>query len=284
MILTAPMPELPEVETMVRGIRPALEGRKLIEFERLPCTRRPILLEPGLAAIRRRTLGRTILAVRRRAKRVVIELETGEGFVVEPRMTGLMLVADPPTTEHLRIAWRVAAPAGTEGVLFWDRRGLGTVRLLGRDDLAALMAPGRLGRDALEMTAELWREVLQRTTRPIKVALLDQALVAGIGNLYASEILHLAGIRPQTPAARVSAIRIQRFADAVQSVLQLAILHEGSTLSDGTYRNALNQDGGYQNAHQVYDRAGKGCFRCARPILRIVQAQRSTFYCAGCQR
>jgi formamidopyrimidine-DNA glycosylase len=116
------------------------------------------------------------------------------------------------------------------------------------------------------------------------VALLDQSLVAGIGNLYASEILHLAGIRPQTPASRVSAIRIQKLSEAVLSVLNLAIKYEGSTLSDGTYRNALNKDGGYQNSHQVYDRAGLACPRCGRSILRIVQAQRSTFYCAGCQR
>jgi formamidopyrimidine-DNA glycosylase len=279
------MPELPEVETMVRGIRPALEGRTLVEFARLPCRRRPILLEPGLAAIRRRTTGQKITAVRRRAKRVVIELHSGEGFVIEPRMTGLMLLTDPPTTEHLRFAWHVAGPKTKKStVLFWDRRGLGTVRLLGRDALAALMAPGKLGPDALEMTPALWRVALQKTRRPIKVALLDQSLVAGIGNLYASEILYLSQIHPATPADRISFARIQRLSQAVQSVLQLAIQHEGSTLSDGTYRNALNQDGGYQNSHQVYDKAGRECPRCRRKILRIVQAQRSTFYCSGCQR
>jgi formamidopyrimidine-DNA glycosylase len=278
------MPELPEVETMVRGIRPVLEGRTLMEFARLPCGRRPILLEPGLAAIRRRTSGQKVTAVRRRAKRIVIELESGDGFVIEPRMTGLMLVTGPPTTEHLRFAWHVAGPKGRKTVLFWDRRGLGTVRLLNREALSALMAPGMLGHDALEMTPALWREVLQKTRRPIKVALLDQALVAGIGNLYASEILHLSQIHPATPAAQISAARIKKLAAAVQSVLQLAIEHEGSTLSDGTYRNALNQDGGYQNSHQVYDKAGRECPRCHREIVRIVQAQRSTFYCMGCQR
>lgn len=278
------MPELPEVETMVRGIRPALEGRTLLEFARLPCRRRPILLEPGLAVIRRRTSGQKVSAVRRRAKRIVIELESGDGFVIEPRMTGLMLVTDPPTTEHLRFAWRVAGPKRATEVLFWDRRGLGTVRLLDRESLAALMAPGKLGTDALDMTPDLWRETLRKTRRPIKVALLDQVLVAGIGNLYASEILHLSQIHPGTPADRLSAARIQKLSEAVQSVLRVAIEHEGSTLSDGTYRNALNQDGGYQNSHQVYDKAGAECPRCRRVIVRIVQAQRSTFYCMGCQR
>jgi formamidopyrimidine-DNA glycosylase len=269
---------------MVRGIRPVLEGRTLIEFARLPCRRRPIVLEPGLAVIRRRTSGQKIAAVRRRAKRVVIELESGEGFVVEPRMTGLMLVTDPPTTEHLRFAWHVAGAGMQSTALFWDRRGLGTIRLLNREALKALMAPGKLGPDALDMTPALWGEALATTRRPIKVALLDQSLVAGIGNLYASEILHLSRIHPATPADRISPARIERLADAVQSVLNTAIEQEGSTLSDGTYRNALNQDGGYQNSHQVYDKAGRQCPRCRREIVRIVQAQRSTFYCTGCQR
>ena len=277
------MPELPEVETMVRGIRPVLEGRILTEFVKLPCRRRPLLLEPGLAAIRKRTSGRRITAVRRRAKRVVIELDSGEGFVIEPRMTGLMLVADPPTTDHLRFAWRVAGPERDETVLFWDRRGLGTIRLLKAGDLQALMAPGKLGPDALDMTPDLWTAALSRTRRPVKVALLDQSLVAGIGNLYASEILHLSRIHPATPANDIAGSPLRRLSEAVQSVLRLAIEHEGSTLSDGTYRNALNQDGGYQNSHRVYDKAGSECPRCRRKVLRIVQAQRSTFFCPGCQ-
>jgi formamidopyrimidine-DNA glycosylase len=278
------MPELPEVETMVRGIRPVLEGRRLVDFIRLPCDRRPIALSPALNVIQQRVRGRRITAVRRRAKRVVIELETGEGFVIEPRMTGLMLVSDPPSVEHLRYAWQVESRGKSSRVLFWDRRGLGTVRLLDADRLAELLVPGRIGPDALDMTPELWRGALARTARPIKVALLDQSLVAGIGNLYASEILHLSRIHPATPARRLSTARIARLAEATQQVLTIAIQHEGSTLSDGTYRNALNQDGGYQNSHQVYDKAGAPCPRCEKAIVRIVQAQRSTFYCRGCQR
>jgi formamidopyrimidine-DNA glycosylase len=166
---------------------------------------------------------------------------------------------------------------------FWDRRGLGTVRLF-RDEELTTLVDGRLGRDALEMTFDDWRQALEKTRRPIKVALLDQRLSAGIGNLYASEILHLAGIHPQAPAASISAARVRKLHAAVQSVLHDAILHEGSTLSDGTYRNALNQDGNYQNSHRVYDRADQGCRSCASPIRRIVQAQRSTFYCPRCQR
>src|SRR5580765_3502266 len=115
------MPELPEVETMVRGIR---------GFLKCPCRCRPMLLRPGLAAIRRRSEGQTITAVRRRAKRVVLELSGGNAFVIEPRMTGLVLLADPPDPEHLRFEWRFDGKRKPKSLWFWDRRGLGTVRLL----------------------------------------------------------------------------------------------------------------------------------------------------------
>jgi formamidopyrimidine-DNA glycosylase len=278
------MPELPEVETMVRGIRPHVEGRRLVKFRRTRCKCRPMLVEPEPGAISRRIAGRRVTTVWRRAKRVILELETGDAFVIEPRMTGLMLVSDPPDQSHLRAEWVLDSGRETRKLWFWDRRGLGTIRFYRREELRDLVEGGRLGRDALEMSEEDWQTALSRTMRPVKVALLDQALSAGIGNLYASEILHLAGIRPQTPAARLSKLRVARLADAVQKVLREAIRHEGSTLSDGTYRNALNQSGGYQNAHRVYDRAGKACPNCSSPVQRIVQAQRSTFYCAVCQR
>jgi formamidopyrimidine-DNA glycosylase len=278
------MPELPEVETMVRGIRALAEGAILEKVRRPPCSCRPILIDPPIATINRRAAGKLIQQVRRRAKRIVLELETGDGFVIEPRMTGLMLISDPPDVGHLRVEWLLRKGKSQRSLWFWDRRGLGTVRFLGRDRLAELLNGSTLGADALEMTAAQWQAALGRTRRAIKVALLDQALVAGIGNLYASEILHLAGINPQVQAASLSAARIERLHAATQHVLAEAIRHEGSTLGDGTYRNALNQSGSYQNAHRVYDRAGEACPQCRTKILRIVQSQRSTFYCPRCQR
>jgi formamidopyrimidine-DNA glycosylase len=116
------------------------------------------------------------------------------------------------------------------------------------------------------------------------VALLDQVRVAGIGNLYASEILHVCSVDPRRRACGLARGEVVRLAEAVRQVLEEAILYEGSTLSDGTYRNALNRAGGYQNQHRVYDRAGLPCPRCGGLIRRIVQAQRATFFCAGCQK
>lgn len=278
------MPELPEVETMVRGIRDTLIGRTIRELRQCPCKCRPLTLSPRFVEMSRRAKGTEVTAVRRVAKRVVIDLSSGEAFVIEPRMTGLMLLGDPPDAEHLRLEWRMAVGRKTESVWFWDRRGLGVVRLCDPEELAKRLGCDSLGQDALTVTASDWKEICSRTARPIKVAMLDQKLVAGIGNLYASEILHLARIKPTRPANKLTRDQTHRLGEATRHVLLEAIRHEGSTLSDGTYRNALNQSGGYQNAHQVYDREGAACATCDSKIVRIVQAQRSTFYCRRCQR
>jgi formamidopyrimidine-DNA glycosylase len=199
-------------------------------------------------------------------------------------MTGLVLVADPPTLEHLRFRCKLSGN-GIREVMYWDRRGLGNVRLFSAVEFGAAFGPEKIGPDALAMTAELFRERLGGSRRAIKAALLDQRTVAGIGNLYSSEILHLARIHPARPCDRMTLSGWAAVAEATREVLETAIRYEGSTLGDGTYRNALNQQGSYQNHHQVYDRAGEDCPRCGSgaKIVRIVQTQRSTFFCATCQ-
>ncbi|WP_261361732.1 bifunctional DNA-formamidopyrimidine glycosylase/DNA-(apurinic or apyrimidinic site) lyase [Rubinisphaera sp. JC750] len=279
------MPELPEVETMVRGIRQAVAGTRLAAVDLCPCPRKPITLTPGIDELRDRTVGQTITAVERRAKRVVLRLESEDCYVIEPRMTGLMLLADPPTIDHLRIHWQLRDGRKRRSLWFWDRRGLGTVRLYSPTEYEAALGLQKLGPDALDMTPALWKDALRRTARPIKVALLDQKLVAGIGNLYASEILHAIRLSPETPANTLTAGQIRKLHRSCLAILELAIQYEGSTLGDGTYRNALNKDGSYQNQHRVYGKAGETCPRCQKQsIERIVQAQRSTFYCPRCQK
>jgi len=278
------VPELPEVETMVRGIRSAVEGCTIQDFEPCPNRCRPLTMRPSLSVQRGRVIGQRIVEVRRRAKRIVLLLSDESAFVIEPRMTGLVLLADPPDREHLRLVWHLSASGSETDLWFWDRRGLGTVSLYSRREWERHLGPERLGPDALEMTGAQWQLFCQSTTRPIKVALLDQIRVAGIGNLYASEILHVCGIDPRHRSCRLTQREIGRLGDAVRYVLEEAIRYEGSTLSDGTYRNALNRAGGYQNQHRVYDRAGLPCPRCGFAIRRIVQAQRATFFCPGCQK
>lgn len=270
---------------MVRGIRSAVEGQRIVSVTACPCECRPMVIEPSLLQIDRRVKGETIVSVRRRAKRVLMELGSGDAFVIEPRMTGLMLLTDPPSEGHLRVEWRLKSAGKTTRLWFWDRRGLGTIRLLDHAQREEVLGPGRLGPDALETTDEQWIELCGRTTSVIKVALLDQKRIAGIGNLYASEILHRSRISPEARACDLKPDQIRRMAKATTEILETAIRYEGSTLSDGTYRNALNKSGGYQNAHRVYDREGEACLTCERGnIVRIVQGQRSTFFCRVCQR
>lgn len=278
---------------MVRGIRPFVVGRTLTGVRRCRCLRKPILIEPSVRSIAARVKGSTITTVRRIAKRVILELDSQDAFVIEPRMTGLVLLSAPPSREHLRFEWNLAPQKPTDRqdaarydhLWFWDRRGLGTLRLYSHQELQQRLSPPYLGPDALLVTPGELIASLAKTRRDIKVALLDQTLVAGIGNLYASEILHLARIAPQTPANQLGRVRVDRLQQATVQILETAIRHEGSTLNDGTYRNVLNQNGSYQSEHRVYAREGELCSTCSRSkIRRIVQTQRSTFFCPRCQR
>jgi len=276
------MPELPEVETMRRGILHAV-GATVIAAKKMPCSKRPISISPRIDHLNKRVAGKKIAGVDRLGKRVVIRFETEDRLIFEPRMTGLVLVDQAPSVEHLRFCLQLKNCRDKQ-ILFWDRRGLGKVALLSDKQYQAKLTDGSLGPDALAISAEQMAECYQDSKREIKVALLDQSKVLGIGNLYASEILHLAGVHPQTRCDRISKARWQLIHQYMVEVLETAIKFEGSTLSDGTYRNALNAEGGYQNEHRVYDREGDTCRRCREnKIIRIVQSQRSTFFCRRCQ-
>ncbi len=266
---------------MRRGLLPIV-GRQVTDAQKLPCPRKPIRIAPRIDHFRRRVVGQTIEAVDRVGKRVAVVLSSGERMVIEPRMTGLVLLADPPDPLYLRM--RLDLSGGKPGAFYyWDRRGLGSVRLFSNQQFEAEFGPPKLGPDALVITADDYRSRLGRSKRAIKVALLDQSVVAGIGNLYAAELLHVAAIHPAKRCDRLTRAQWQRLSEAATTVLEEAIHYEGSTLGDGTYRNALNQNGSYQNMHRVYGRAGEPCPRCGMAIVRIVQAQRSTFFCRQCQ-
>ena len=276
---------------MCRCIAPAV-GCRIRDVQRPRSRLQSILISPPLAQFRRRAVGRTIAAVRRAGKRVVLELdhEHADCIVLEPRMTGLVLLADPPNRKHLRLVLQLERSASSgsrraEHILFWDQRGLGVVRLLSHEQFLRCCGPDRLGPDALKITTDTLRGRLGGSRRAIKVALLDQHALAGVGNLYASEILHLARIHPATPCRRLQPAQWSRLHAAMRKVLRAAIRHQGSTLRDGTYRIARNRGGAYQVYHRVYQRAGEPCLQCgAGQIVRIVQAQRSTFFCPACQR
>jgi len=283
------MPELPEVETMRRGIEPIV-GRRVLRLNRPRTRLRPITISPRFSDVRRRVEGARIGAAQRVGKRVVLLLESagsgreGDRIVFEPRMTGLLLLADPPDEEHVRLVFELSGRPRRK-LLFWDRRGLGVVRLLSPRRFEEECGPQRIGPDALQIPATSLCRRLGSGRRAIKVALLDQRAVAGVGNLYASEILHRSGIHPETRCCDLKPGDWPRLHSSMCEVLSEALRHRGSTLRDGTYRLNGNEAGGYQSCHRVYQRSGEPCSQCGRDlIVRIVQAQRSTFFCPRCQK
>jgi len=272
---------------MRRGIAHLAGGRiEAVSFPRN--TVRPIAMHPAPRSLQRRLAGRRLAAVHRFGKRVAIEIAPHgragrEWLVIEPRMTGLLLLVDPPSRPHVRMQIIVSLRGGRQQLLFWDRRGLGTIRLLDDRGLDAACGPGRLGPDGLTVTAGELHERLGASRRAVKVALLDQRAVAGIGNIYAAEILLAAGVDPRAACRRLDADAWERIATACRRLLALAVRLEGSTIGDETYRTADNRSGRFQRRHRAYGRAGLACRRCGTLIERIVQVQRSTFFCPRCQ-
>jgi formamidopyrimidine-DNA glycosylase len=276
------MPELPEVETMRRATGGAV-GCRVRDVRRPKSSLRAIQITPRIDQLRRRLIGRKITAVRRLGKRVVLELDA-DRLVIEPRMSGLVLLENPPDEKHLRLVIELAGGAA-ERILFWDQRGLGVVRLMDQEQFAAELGPGKLGPDALSITAQQLRERLSASRREVKVALMDQRALAGIGNIYASEILHRAGVHPAAECRQLGKKDWTRIHAAMRRILLAAIRHQGSTLRDGAYQVSRESPGGYQRYHRVYGLSGKKCLTCGNAeIIKIVQAQRSTFFCPACQR
>lgn len=276
------MPELPEVETMRRGVQ-GVQGGTIVRMEIVRNGLRPIQIEPAPSALRRRIYGKRVTHVGRIGKRVVWHLERGGNLIFEPRMTGLLSVTEPPSVAHVRMRLALIG-SPIRHVCYWDRRGLGRVYWLSDQGLGVQLGPRQVGPDALEVSTQDLRDRFANSTRPIKVALLDQKAIAGIGNLYAAEILHRSRIDPRRSCRQLSHEDWRQLHLALRHVLTKAIRYEGSTLADGTYRTSLNQNGSYQNHHRVYGKAGDLCPTCRRAqIQRIVQAQRSTFFCPNCQ-
>lgn len=276
------MPELPEVETVCRGLAPHLEGRRLVHVE----ARRPDLRWPLPVDFAQRLQGRTVVALRRRAKYLLAELEDGTVLIAHLGMSGRMLITEgkPPVLEkHDHI---VLATDRDIWVRFNDARRFGAMDLTTLDALETHKLLAGLGPEPLSnaFNGPALALALKGRRTPIKAALLDQHVVAGIGNIYACEALYRAGLSPRRQAYTVQGERAERLAAAVKQVLAEAIEAGGSTLRD--YRQADGELGYFQHAFKAYGREGEACGNpgCGRPVLRLVQSGRSTFYCARCQR
>jgi formamidopyrimidine-DNA glycosylase len=275
------MPELPEVESMVRALRPALEGRAVKALR----VRDPFLLQGCTAeAIERRARGATVAGVSRRGKWVVIALAGRRGIIViQPRMTGGFSLVPPERPEHVRLTFRLDGTP--EFVWFLDTRRLGKIAWHADADSAAEAFRRAHGPDALEIGREVLAERLRATKRGIKPALMDQKVLAGIGNIYADEILFRARLHPERIAAGLSAEEVERLHASIMPVLREAIAAEGSSFDRG-YRTVLGRAGGFLTQNAVYDRRGEPCRVCATPIAKTRIAGligRPTYFCPACQ-
>jgi formamidopyrimidine-DNA glycosylase len=292
------MPELPEVEVTRRQIASLLEKRVIADV----ITTKPsyfFLTPPSM--LKRELIGRRCERLERRGKYLIAHLDDGRRLLLHLGMTGQLFGSgvasvrllsstgggslapeqqraafEPDQHTHLRLRFE---DSGRE-VLFRDTRKFGKVELLARDQPSERL--DKLGVDALQATGALLHQATRTRATAIKNVLLDQAVIAGVGNIYADEALFLAQIRPKRAAKKVTRDEHERLAAAIVRVLMRSIETGGSSISD--YVRPDGSDGGYQDERRVYGRSGESCLVCGSTIKRIVIGQRSTCYCPACQR
>ena len=282
------MPEWPEVETVVRGLRAAVVG-ETIDSVWIGTRHQP--LKSPAAEIAKTLDHAKITAVRRMGKHIVIDLVTGRPgdrpieqrknspsapdahFIVHLGMTGQLVVAKPDTEipKHTHLIAKLAS--GRE-VRFTDPRMFGKLAVTHEFD------PG--GIEPLDLTLEQFVPLFRKRKTPIKSALLNQQLLRGVGNIYADEALHRARVRPRRRASSLTRAELERLHQSVQQVLQEAIAAGGSSVSD--YVGATGEPGFFQLQHRVYGREGEKCLKCKTPIKRVIIGGRSSHYCPKCQK
>ena len=284
------MPELPEVETVRRGLEKLVVGRRVnrVEVGRERSVRRtsPEALIDGLT-------GTKILAANRRGKYLLLPLDSGDEVMVHLRMSGQLLVAKAgaPRPAHTHVVMHLdGEPTDGPGEELWfiDPRTFGEVVVFDPANVAAEVPElASMGPDPIAegLTLAELRRILRTRSRQLKPLLLDQHVIAGIGNIYADEILHRARLRPGRLSNSLSPPAERRLHEAIHDILGEAIMAGGSTLGDAQYLDLFGDNGSYQDDHKVYGRGGERCLTCGVSRLRTtLYAQRTTVYCANCQR
>lgn len=283
------MPELPEVETVKRGLEPAMKSQIIREIQ----VNRPDLRWPFPENMAERIRGYKVENLRRRSKYILIDLSSAETLIVHLGMSGRMLIDDAQTAEfhnanqprgkHDHVVFHLS---GGKVVTFNDARRFGAMDLYPTSDLENHWLIKPIGPEPLgnAFDAIYLAEQLKPKTSPIKNVLLDQRVVAGLGNIYVCEVLHRTGISPKRKAKTLSKPRVSSLVPAIRDVLSEAIEAGGSSLKD--HRQTNGELGYFQHNFAVYDREGENCLKpdCSGTIKRIVQSGRSSFYCNRCQR
>lgn len=281
------MPELPEVETVRRGLQQSVVGRKVLKVEvgrerTVRRTSREALID-GLTGVK-------IISAKRRGKYLLCDLDSGQKLMMHLRMSGRLIIAEPGAARppHTHVVMHLANAETIESELwFVDPRTFGEVVVFDPDKLKTQMPDlAKLGVDPLtdEFTPEILRELFKKRRGNLKALLLNQHFVAGIGNIYADEILHLAKLRPDRLPDRLNHATLTRLHSAIVKVLNNAVAAGGSTLKDTQYVDLEGQTGSFQDEHRVYGRGGLPCLTCGKGrILMTIVAGRTTCYCSACQ-
>jgi formamidopyrimidine-DNA glycosylase len=275
------VPELPEVETIVRQIAPRLEG---LRIARVQLRKTDVLRHVSKARLIKTLLGNTIEEVGRRAKHAVVRLASGHRMIIQPRMTGSLLVHEKPLTrDELKYAVLICTLSDGRTFVYRDVRRLGTIWLV--DEKGWIAYTGRIGPEPLEdtFTPVVFADRLKGTRTAVKKAIMDQRRLAGVGNIYANEALFDARVNPAKSTHTLSLDEFTRLHDAIVDVLQRALVSDGTTLRD--YRTGTGEQGRFQFQLRVYGRGGEKCLNCgARLALTHKIDLRQTVFCRKCQR
>lgn len=281
------MPELPEVETVRRGLAPAMEGDVLARVT----VNRPDLRFPFPDRFAERLTGARVLRMGRHAKFLCVDLSSDETLIMHLGMSGRFTVEGNPhgqfhhdtggDPKHDHVIFEMESGAR---VTYNDPRRFGFMELWATEALSTYPRLADMGPEPLsnQFSAESLRERLAGKATPIKAALLDQSVVAGLGNIYVCEALFRAGISPKRKASSIGKLRSERLAAAINAVIADAIAAGGSSISD--FASTEGSLGYFQHSFKVYDREGEACVSCGASVKRLVQSGRSTFYCSICQR
>lgn len=271
------VPELPEVETVVRDLRPLVLGRSVLAVEPSPHR----LRQPWQSHWSELLRHHVFQAVQRRGKWIILQLNGGLRLVIHLGMTGQLTVTaqDQPLATHTHLRFRLDADLELR---YRDIRRFGGATLF-TDPVAVerFFVDQRLGPEPFDLEPQRWRQALATTTRSIKTVLLDQTIVAGVGNIYADESLFVARLHPARRACDLSRPEVDRLRQAIQKVLTFAIEKRGSTIRN--YVGGSGLSGGYQDEFRVYGRTNEPCRRCRRPIVVLRLAGRASHHCPQCQ-
>lgn len=272
------MPELPEVETIIRRLRPALTGKKIQSVQ---------VLFPGILRCPRKVFNQTlpgaiIRDIRRKGKFILFDLTPDRTLILHLKMTGQVFLIPPSTAPDRHTHVIFSFFSSDFQMRYRDIRKFGFFDLVSGDSGSLNSYLSQVGPDPFEVSASQFRKIVLSRKRPIKSVLLDQSLISGLGNIYVDESLFQAKIHPLTPTGLLPSDHLKDLHRAIKKILSRAIALQGSTLRD--YRRPDGTRGKFQNYHQVYGRTGSPCPFCRTPIEKIRVAGRGTHFCPGCQK